>query len=259
MAVDNPTQEFNNPTCTAASFGRFFYGVGSNIYFTQVFRDSKDIGRCYQTNDPTSEEIPDLLDTDGGYIILDGAINIQYLQAYRSGIVVFAENGVWYIYNPDGGFKATAFNVTKISERGIRGIRSIVLAEGSIFYFATNGIMQLVANEFDNLQAQDITEQSIRSHYLEFFFNTNAKGIYNESNKQIEWWTPDAESRGLVLDLSLQAFYPQKNASSKRIATPISIQNTQYYPVWEYDGQLEYGLAQSTNTEFKDFGIDTEA
>lgn len=259
MAVSAPTQNFKNPTSCTAAFGRFFYAVESTVYFTQVILTSKDAGRCYQVNDPTSEEIPDLLDTDGGVIQLDEAVEIQAMRPFRSGIIVFASNGVWYIYNPDGGFKATAFNVTKVSDRGVDSIRSIVSAEGAMFYFSSSGIMQITAIEFDNLVAEDITESTIRSHYLEYLFDKNCQSVYNESKKQIEWWTPEQGSRGLIYDLSLQAFYPQLNASDYRISSPIVINNQRYLPCWEYDGQLTYGLADTTNEEFKDFGIDQSA
>lgn len=259
MAVTAPSQQFKNPVTGTAAFGRFFSAEGSKVYFTQVYSDTKEVGRCYQLNDPTSEDIPDLLDTDGGELTLDDAINIKAVRSFRSGVLIFADNGVWYIYNPDGGFKATAFNVTKISERGLNSKRSIVEAEGSMFYFSANGIMQIQAAEFDNLVAQDITEQTIRGYYIDSFLNKNTQSVYDESQKRIVWWNPDSESKGLIFDLSLGAFYPQENASEWRIARPIRIQNRVYYPAWKYDTELSYSLSDTTDETFKDFGVDTTA
>ena len=68
MAVDNPTTNIKNPNCCASAFGRIFYAVDSTVSYSQVLVSSQQAGNCYQNNDPTSETIPDLLDTDGGVI-----------------------------------------------------------------------------------------------------------------------------------------------------------------------------------------------
>ena len=98
MAVDSPKKNFKNPTSCASAFGRFFYAVDSMVYFTQIVETDSDVGRCYQQNDPTSSEFPDLLDTDGGVIELEDTQRIKAMQSYSSGVLIFAGNGVWYIY-----------------------------------------------------------------------------------------------------------------------------------------------------------------
>lgn len=259
MAVNPPTQEFVNPVACTSAFGRVFSGTGSTVYFSNVLITSKEAGRCYQRNDPISEDIPDVLDTDGGYIFLDDALSILAIKPFRSGVLVFAQNGVWYIFNPDGGFKATAFNVTKVTERGLNSKQSIVEAEGRMYFFSESGIISIFADEFDNLRGEDITEMTIRDYYGEYFLNKGTQGTYNEREKQIIWWNPDAESRGLILDLSAQAFYPQQNAGNPRLAKPVSIQGELFYPYWEYSTNTTYSLAQPTSLDFKDFGIDQDA
>lgn len=259
MPVTAPTQEFKNPTSCASAFGRFFYAIESTVYFSRVLVTAKEAGRCYQVNDPISEDIPDILDTDGGYIPLDDTLSIQAIRPFRSGILVFATNGVWYIYNPDGGFKATAFNVTKVTERGIESPRSPVEAEGAMYYFSGSGIIQIMADEFDNLIGKDITETSIRDYYLDNFKGKNSYGAYNEKDKQIVWWNPDAESRGLILDVTLGAFYPQQNAGVPNIVNPIRVNNDFYYPYYSFDTNTTYSLATPTSITFKDFGVDQTA
>ncbi len=260
MSVTAPSQEFNNPTCNTFAFGRVFYAVDSRIYFSVVIDTASDAGRCYQINDPTSEDIPDVLDTDGGVITLDDALNIRRLYPYRSGVLVFADNGLWYIYNPDGGFKATSFNVTKVTDRGIDSAKSVVGAEGLIFYFSNNGIVNVRAEEFDNLVAQDITETTIRSHYIDNFKGKGSVGVYDEVRKQVVWWNSDVESKGLVYDISVNAFYPQQNNSSEyKIGQPVNINGLVLYPSWRFTTRTEYGLADTTNSLFLDFGVDMSA
>jgi len=259
MAVKPPFQDFKNPTACASAFGRFFYAVGSVVYFSKVLITAKDAGRCYQINDPVSEDIPDVLDTDGGYILIEDTLNIRAIRPFRSGVLVFAENGVWYVYNSDTGFKATSFNVTKVTERGVVGKRTIVEAEGVMFYFSGTGVVRVVADDFDNLIGQDVTEATIRQHYLDFFYGKNCQGVYHEAQKQVVWWNPDEDSRGLIYDVSIDAFYPQKNFGSKTITRPVKIVNEIFYPSWEASPVFEYSLSQPASEDFKDFAIDQDA
>lgn len=261
MAVDSPTQEFKNPVTTAAAFGRLFWAGGSTVYFSQVLRTTKTAGFCYQLNDPISEEIPDLLDTDGGYIFLDGAQGIRTMTPFRTGVLVFAENGVWYIYNPDGGFKATAFNISKITERGITDIRSVVAVDGSVWYISDNGMMRIDANEFDNLTASDISESTIKSYLIENHVGKGVIGTYDPKEKQV-WWINKSDGKVLVYDVTAEAFYPQENASDNRygLSIPFYRNNTFEFTAWsDTTNVLEFGICGLTDAQFKDFGVDQEA
>ena len=261
MAVDSPKKNFKNPTSCASAFGRFFYAVDSMVYFTQIVETDSDVGRCYQQNDPTSSEFPDLLDTDGGVIELEDTQRIKAMQSYSSGVLIFAGNGVWYIYNPDGGFKATSFNVEKITDRGIDSAKSIVVADNNIYYFSNNAIMQISVNQFNTADATDITETSIRSYYLSTLAGEGAQGVYNSGTKQCEWWLPKTQGAGLVLDTTVGAFYPQKQSSaSYKLRMPFTIANALYYPSsLQTDTNVTYSFSSRVNRVFKDFGTDQEA
>jgi hypothetical protein len=265
MAVDAPKVKIKNPNCCTSAFGRIFYAYDSAVLFSQVIVSERDAGRCYQNNDPTSEDIPDLLDTDGGLITLEESVRIKALKAFKSGVLVFATNGVWYIYNPDGGFKATAFNVAKVSETGIESERSIVEAEGSLMFLSNSAVVLITASEFDVLQTQDISSDKIRSYFLDRIAGKKAQGIYNRRNKQVEWWTTEENPDGLIFDLESNGFYPQKANSSPvkplSLARPFAIDNDIFYPAWIQNGteNLEYFPAQLTDTSFQDFGEDIDA
>ena len=261
MAVDAPKNVFKNPVACASAFGRFFYAVGSTVYFSQVLQSSNDAGRCYQQNDPTSSEIPDLLDTDGGVIELEDSRRIKAITPFRSGILVFAGNGVWFIFNPDGGFKATAYNVDKITERGLDSVKSIVTSQTDVYYFSSNGIVRIAISDLNNPTAIDITENSIRSHFLEFYAGQEAQGIYDAGKHQCNWWLPAKAGRGLIYDVQLEAFYPQKQANTDyNIISPFTIVNAAYYPsTLESESSLSYSFASPKSKDFKDFGTDQSA
>lgn len=268
MAVDTPKVKIKNPNCCTSAFGRIFYAYDSTVLFSQVLISDKDAGRCYQNNDPTSEEIPDLLDTDGGVITLEESIRIRALKAFKSGVLVFTTNGVWYIYNPDGGFKATAFNVAKVSERGLESERSIVEAEGAVFYLSNNAIIRITASEFDVLSSEDVSSDRIRSYFLSNFAGRKSQGVYDSAKKQIVWWTPDRDPEGLIYDLEAGAFYPQKVQGDEegewswRFGRPFTINNAVFYPCWRQRDSvpdIQYTPSQPTNGEFRDFLRDIDA
>jgi hypothetical protein len=263
MAVDAPKRNYKNPVACTSAFGRFFYAVDSIVYYSQVLVSPNDAGRCYQSNDPTSSEIPDLLATDGGVLELEDSRNIKAMKAFRSGVIIFAGNGVWYISNADGGFTATAYNVQKISDRGVESTKSIIEGQNAVYYFSNNGIMRLTANEFNNLQVDDIAEDTIRSYFLSNYAGRKVEGVYDEGKKQCIWWIPESAGRGLVFDTRLGAFYPQMMSStSTYLKSPFTIENAVYYPsaVQAEDTlSLTYNFSDTTNTQFKDFGTDQSA
>lgn len=255
MPIQNPTPPFKQPKACAAGFGRFFYGVQSTIMFSQVLTSYKNAGKCFQMNDPTSDDISDLLDTDGGVIPLDGAVQIQALRVFGTGILVFCKNGLWMIGGSDRGFSATAYTVDKVTEKGIDSVRSIVEVEGSLLYFSTSGIVQVSYTE-SGLKAQDITENTIRTRYLQDFVNKGAQGAYNPTEKEVQWWTPESRSKGLILDLQASAFYPQENASEVLSGLPMAIDSSYLFPM--HDGTNMYFASTSDGT-FEDFGVPISA
>jgi hypothetical protein len=263
MPVNTPKRNYKNPVACASAFGRFFYAVDSLVYYSQVLVSPNDTGRCYQSNDPTSSELPDLLATDGGVVELEDSRSIKAMKSFRSGVLIFAGNGVWYISNPDGGFTATAFNVEKISDRGIESTKSIVEGQNAIYYFSNNGIMMLTANEFNNLQVEDISEDTIRSYFLSDLAGKKAEGVYDEGRKQCVWWLPQTAGKGLILDTRLGAFYPQGMASTTTyLKSPFSIENAIYYPSAEQNvanTSLLYNFSNTTNRTFQDFGTTQDA
>lgn len=257
--IPNPVPGNKNPEAVGAGFGRIFYAIDSRIYFSQVLTTPSLAGKCHQNNDPTSDESPDLLDTDGGVINLSGAVGIKAIKEYRLGMLFFAENGLWYVFGPDGGFKATGFNISKVSERGIDSPKSIVNAEGQLFYFSDNGIVQVIANEFDNLSGQDITETTIRKRYLEKFVGKGTMGSYKSDEKEI-WWINDTDSEILVLDMASGGFYPQRNSGVDLLSVSISTLDKFLYTSYtDTNDALLYSFSETSDIAFQDYGVDQEA
>ncbi|MGW8179860.1 MAG: hypothetical protein ACWGQW_14030, partial [bacterium] len=70
----NTKSDMYRPNCVAFFAGRVFYGgvdwedYHNKVYFSQIIENKSQFGKCYQRNDPTSEELSDLLPNDGGEV-----------------------------------------------------------------------------------------------------------------------------------------------------------------------------------------------
>jgi hypothetical protein len=227
-------------TSVAAYAGRMFYaglGSGSNagkILYSRIvetIKESSDctiIGDCFQQNDPVSDYFSDLLETDGGVINIPDAYNIKKLYTHNQYLYVFADNGVWVISGPDSRFSATSYYVSKVSNVGIFSPGSFVSAEGVPFWWSKYGIHTFAYDETSGFPM----EQNLSISTIQKFWDaigTNGKdkvtSVYDRVNKQIFWFYPNSDeelvnrkTRILILDVSLQAFYPWEISASDTYA-----------------------------------------
>jgi hypothetical protein len=208
----------------AAFSGRVFYAGltsaknGGRIYFSKQLDNITEVGNCYQLNDPTSENFSDLLDTDGGVILLPDAMNIQKLYVVGSSLYVFAENGVWRINGVDNVFRATEYAVQKVTSTGIQNARTFVDVEGIPIWWSKFGIHTVTVDGVSGAATeQNLSLPTIQKFFEEIDANArdNCRGIYDTINKRVLWFYPkngetvlNKKNRVLTLDIALQAFYP---------------------------------------------------
>lgn len=221
-----PEVEATRFKSVAAFSGRVFYaGLESaknsgSILFSRLIEDLSELGDCYQINDPTSEDISDLLDTDGGVIRIPDAVNIKLLYSFGQALYVFAENGVWSINGVDGVFRATEYSVKRVSNVGLLSPQTFVQAEGVPFWWSRSGIhtMQIDPGT-GQAQEQNISIATIQTFWDNISPSSKAAAfsVYDAINKKIFWFYPNngellanKYNRILVLDIPLQAFYPWK-------------------------------------------------
>ena len=229
--VSLPQDETEGGAKVVAEFaGRVFYAgfssktvgednqspnLASYVFYSQLVKDKAQIGRCYQEGDPTGPEAPDLLDTDGGFVRLAGAYNIQSMVAVQNSLMVFAENGVWSIGGSDqGSFSANNQSVTKITEHGTVGSQSVVLVDGGVMYWSDDAIYYVVRNQVGNWGTQEIST-NIRSLYQSIGSDDKklCQGSFDNYSKKARWLYSTGNdstdsARELVFDLVLSAFYP---------------------------------------------------
>lgn len=233
LPQDRETGSFS----TVASFsGRLFYaGVQSHIvdgdknspnfsgviFFSQVGTSIDNLSKCYQEADPTSKDINDIIDTDGGTIHIPEISKIHKLLATRSSVLVFAQNGIWEIVGDTGGFTATSFQASKVTSIGIESKNSITETADSIIYWAKGGIYGLTQDQISGrYSVENLSIATIQGFYnnISDIAKKYAKGFFEDTQNRIHWLYNDSDTfseqenvnsynKELILDLTLGCFY----------------------------------------------------
>lgn len=180
-----------------SSSNTYAYSWAENIYFSRIVNSTKDFGKCYQENDPTSEDLFDLLSTDGGVITIQGCGVIYKLFPIANGLIVFAANGVWYITGSQGiGFSAVDYTITKLSETQSISTTSYVNVQGLPYFWNEEGIYQVTPSQVGGLQVNPITVGTILSFYNDIPLSAkkNARGAYHPIDYNIQWIYKDSEA-----------------------------------------------------------------
>ena len=174
-----------------------YYTWTENIYFSQIVTDKTDFGLCYQTNDPTSENLFDLLPTDGGIINLQGSGSIYKLFSYQNGLLVFTANGIKFITGSQGiGFTANDYTVTDISSVHCISANSFVNVNGIPYFWNEDGIYTVQPSKNGGLTVEPITVSTILQFYdkIPLSSKKHARGAYHPIDYTIQWLYKDTES-----------------------------------------------------------------
>jgi hypothetical protein len=268
---------------TCAFFtGRVFYaGINfrrytSKIFFTQIVERVAQYGFCYQQSDPTSEDLFDLLPSDGGFIDIPEAGTIYKLATASGGLVVFAANGVWFISGSTGlGFTANDYSVVKISNIETLSAYSFVDAAGTILWWNSDGIYALSPGQGGTPSVAPLSDGKIKSFFLQIpeISKMRTKGAHDPVTNTVQWVfrseganTVSIENqydRVLVLNLLTGAFYPwtiSTASTSPRVnAVVVTNQPGSAAPLFKYlvsrpDGVTHnFTFADTTATHYLDW------
>jgi hypothetical protein len=190
------TTSYQRPSSCAFFAGRVFYsginyvGYNSKIYFSQIVEREEQYGFCYQQNDLTSEDAFDALPSDGGVInILEAGTVIKLVPA-AGGLLVFAQNGVWFISGSTGlGFTATDFTVNQVSSIAALSAASFVDVGGTPTWWNGEGIYTVTGGQGGSPTVQSLTHTTIKSEYdlISLENKTLTRGFFNPTTSVIQW------------------------------------------------------------------------
>ena len=199
--------------------------INGHVYFSQVLTETNKAGACHQESDPTSEELSELIDSDGGVIVIPEVGSILGSIVIDRNLVIFASNGVWGISGAsEDGFKATEFQVNRITTVGCISRQSILEVENKPFWWSDTGIYTLGSDQISGrLAAQSLTQNTIETFYqdeIPSLSKNNCRAIFDPATKRVYWFyntvaPTDDEYKwrfnaALIFDTSIGAFYPWK-------------------------------------------------
>lgn len=216
--IEKETRMYPKALCSA--FGRVFYGAQGRVYFSQVVIDGFEaIGRCYQRNDPIHEDMPDVLDTDGGEIQIPEAGNCIHLEPFKEGVLIFCDNGIWYLKGTaDSGFTATSYIQSKVSHVVLHAKRSVVPVKDELMFASASGLYRVQSSN-GALGIFKFSELRIDS-FLKDFLSEDIHSVFDENNDKVFFIKPGVEGRVLVYDAKLDAFFPWKLSVSPVADSP---------------------------------------
>lgn len=248
--------------------------MSSYILFSQLVEDPSDINTCYQAGDPTSKEEPDLLDTDGGFIRIDGAYGIKGLVAVNNALLIVASNGVWTIQGgSDFGFKATNYLVTKVTDYGCVSPGSIAQVDNGVMYWGEDGIYIVAQNQLGDYVADNLTQKTIQTLYdnIDSIDKVYCQAVYDSYERKIYWTYANRISspgsvKQLIFDTTLGAFY-QNVLSGPKYPLLVGGVKIPPYRIGEVqdevtvDGEdvLASGLAVTVSTELEQSALSETA
>ncbi len=161
----------------------------SKIYFSQIVETSDQYGKCFQTNDPTSEKLFDLLPSDGGVIDLIEAGPIIKMVPVLNSLMVFSTNGIWAITGSQGtGFAANDYTINKISSIASISPSSFIDVDGLPLWWNIEGIYAITAED-KGFKVSSLTDLTIKTFYQEIPLESKklARGTYDAEAGKIQW------------------------------------------------------------------------
>lgn len=222
MTIANETIE-ERPVSSVFTAGRMFYLVNNVVYYSQVMEGSNIayLTKCYQSNDPTADQLNNILDTDGGTVPINSADRGIALKESANGVLIFCNNGVWELSGPKSGFKATEFSLRKITSEGCVSAQAIVQVASSYYYWSESKIHLISANKFSVLEESSVIDNVLETFYTDITLigKQNSTGFYNKKDNVVEWFYNDltantgeellySHTLGVTLNLKTGGWFP---------------------------------------------------
>lgn len=166
------------------------YSWSENIYFSQIIQNTSQFGKCYQSNDPTSEAASDLLPSDGGIIRIQGCGAIYKLFPIQNGLLVFAANGIRFITGSTGiGFTANDYTITELPNIRSISSTSFINVNGYPVFWNEEGIYSITPAQQGGFSVDNLCLGTILTLYSDIptISKRSARGDYDPLSYTIKW------------------------------------------------------------------------
>lgn len=168
----------------------------NEVIFSQVVTSGGTVERFMQVADPFQTADPNLVDSDGGIVSVQGAAIIKQLKAVSGSIFVGCTNGIWQIRGSNNVFKATDFSVNLTLQEGIDSPEAMVVANMVLMVFGQSSIW--ISNTNDNLSTisagsasfKDVARNRVTDLYTSIPQASRAAGkaVYNITDQRVYYF-----------------------------------------------------------------------
>lgn len=213
------------PSSCAFHDGRlFFAGINDNewsdyVFFSQIPDKIEKFARCYQVADPTDPENNQLVDTDGGWFVIQGIQGVQRMLSVRGALLVFADNGVWEVSGGQRGFfTPSGYSVRKVTDAGCNSPLSPIAVQNTAFYTGPEGVFRIAPNQYTGvLEANSVSKQLIQTKWNAIVEAEQRRvmSVYDDSKQRVLFLYGKNTATGfydeiLILDIEIPAWYYYK-------------------------------------------------
>ena len=212
--------------------GRLWYALDGSLLYSQIVSEDTTLAeRCYQAADPTSEEISDIVATDGGVMNLHDCGKIVRLAVLGNSIVAFGTRAIIGILPGNAtGFTPTSYYQQVISSVGVLSKRSVVSVGNAVYYWSPLGIYVVAFNENGQLVSQNISFNTIHSWFknLKAVSKENCIAKLNAIKNEISFLFPTDETTpkkmdGILKYNVIEQTWSPRNIPTVNIASPFIV------------------------------------
>jgi len=165
-------------------------GYTNTVFFSQIIVNGDEYTKMYQEADPYSSTDNAIVATDGGSITITEAEKIIALVSLGNGIIVMANNGIWYIGGTNG-FNPVNYSINKISDAGIAGITSWCYVEQQIVFFGNNDVYTILqGTSLETPEVSPIGSKALSLYNSITLYNKEAGvAVYEPNLKKVFFFT----------------------------------------------------------------------
>ena len=162
--------------------------LNSLIFYSKVVSKDEDLQVCHSVADPTSQDSPGIVDSDGGFIQIAGMGTVHEMKAVGRSLYVVSTTGVWEIHGGREAFSANNQQVDQISTVGCIAARSVVVENQRLFYWSQSGIMAVTLEDRDQgAKVQNVTDKTLKQYYNALPNKESAAGAFDPIAGEIRW------------------------------------------------------------------------
>ena len=174
----------------------------NSVYFSKTIVGTRDIEKFYQFADPFDSNDPNVVDSDGGVIQIQGAGVITKLLTIGTVLLVCTTNGIWEVRGASDIFKATEYQVSKVLNDAVLGVGSAVAVDQEAIVFGSASVwLTEINSNITDIGAGGTDFFKLDTDKIETIYDAiprsdkaSARAIYSQSEHKVWYFFNSGET-----------------------------------------------------------------